>query len=219
MQLTTRVEPIDRDIAVILQQDLSPRARSAALAEIARGALADGEEQDREAIGYVPPHQTFVDGTQTDDLESVRPDGTIVFTFDIIEQAFAWIDDQLIIHSPIKSGAYERAHLFLADGVEADPQAMAPKASEYVFINNEPYARKIERGESPQAPEGVYEAVATLAKSRFSHLVKVGFEYRELVAGAVNDWALIRQPHRGGRSRRAQLTQDRRQPAIVLTPR
>ena len=52
-------------------------------------------------------------------------------------------------------------------------------AEEYVFINTQPYARKIEgtggRRMAPQAPDGVYQAVATLAQRRFGNIARITF--------------------------------------------
>ena len=48
-------------------------------------------------------------------------------------------------------------------------------ADEYVFINTVPYARKIERGSSSQAPDGVYQAVAMLARDRFGNVARITY--------------------------------------------
>jgi hypothetical protein len=87
-----------------------------------------------------------------------------------------------------------------------------------VFVNVQPYARKIERGESPSAPEGVYEAVATLARQRFGNVARIRFEYRVPVGGgtALEAWAgRTGQRRRAGRQRSSEW--NRRQPAIVIT--
>jgi hypothetical protein len=51
-------------------------------------------------------------------------------------------------------------------------------AREWVFVSVAPYARRIERGWSRQAPDGVYQAVAALARRRFGSLAMVQFTYR-----------------------------------------
>jgi hypothetical protein len=56
-------------------------------------------------------------------------------------------------------------------------------AEEYTFINTVPYARKIERGSSRQAPDGVYQAVANLARRKFTKLAKITFSYRTVLGG------------------------------------
>jgi len=71
-----------------------------------------------------------------------------------------------------------------------------PPAQEYVFVNTTPYARKIEGNKgrppsSPQAPDGVYQAVATLAR-KFSNVAKVTFSYRTVAGGERNPAIIVR---------------------------
>lgn len=214
--ITARVEPIERDLVLLLGDDLTPEGRSHSLAQFAREALADAEAQNRQALGRVPEHETIVDGRRGAILETVRPDGTIVFEFELLEEVFEWIEAMLILHSPVKTGQYARSHLFFADNEQADP-SRAPPAREYAFVNTQPYARKIERGQSSQAPDGVFEAVSILASRRFGNLSRIRFGYRSLPAGAIGAWA--GKTARVGRGRTAAKRQDwlTRQPAIVLT--
>lgn len=220
-RVSTRIEPIDRSIVLAIRDGESPAERGRRLAGYARSALADAQEINRRAIGVVPPHVTFVDGRQGAPLESVKPDGVIVFEFDLLNDLFAWIGDMLVRHSPILTGAYQDSHAFFADGLEISPGASPPPAEEYVFLSTVPYARKIERGQSSQAPEGVYEAVAAMAKARFGNLARIRFSYRSAqmsyVPGARN-----RQERAALRSQPARLSAMRmerasRQPAIVIT--
>ena len=191
MPVTTRVEPIDKDIDLIFREDLSPAARSATLAEFARETLASAEETNAAALGHVPPHTTSVDGREGAAEESVRPDGEIAYEFNILEDLFAWIGEQLVTHSPRKTGRFADSFLFFADGVEIPWDQPAPPAERYTFINVQPYARKIERGESPQAPDGVFQSVATLASRRFCNVARVSFSYEALLGGetALEAWA------------------------------
>lgn len=225
MVVRTKVESIDRDVQVLLSETMGPRARSATIAEFALDALADAEATNKEALGTIPLHTTFVDGHEGSDADvrRVRPDGTIIFEFNLLEGVFAWIGEQLVLHSPIKSGRYSKSHIFLADGVETEAGVSAPAASEYVFISTLPYARKIEGvngkpPESSQAPDGVYEAVATLARQRFGNLAKITFGFRVPTGGAVAEWSAKSLQHRrGDKQKRAEWLQ--RQPAIIITPR
>jgi len=75
-----------------------------------------------------------------------------------------------------------------------------------VFLNIQPYARKIERGQSSQAPDGVYQAVATLAQRRFGNVAKITFSYRTAIGGAIIGG------RKGDRS-------DLRNPAIIVSLR
>jgi len=229
MKISARIEPIDRDLQVLFKEDLSPQARSAALAAFAKEQLAEAQAQNQRAIGRVPPHETIVDQRRGAPVESVKPDGTIVFEFELLDDLFAWIGEQLVRHAPVLTGRYRSSFLFFADGVEVEPGAKPPAASEYVFVNSVPYARKIERGHSDQAPNGVFEAVAALAKKRFGNLASIKFSYRAIQGGAMVPYAPVQRTvgrdKRGrftatGRDRTAQRQEhSSRQPAIVINLR
>lgn len=191
MPVRSKVESIERDIQLFISQDLSPESRSRSLAAFATEQLKAAQDINRAAIGSVPGHETYVDGRRSVDLQTVRPNGVIVFEFNLLAELFAWIDFMLITHSPVKDGDYRRSHILLANGVEIDPDAPLPDVREFVYLNTQPYARKIEgdkrRGRKPsslQAPDGVYEVVSVLAKRRFGNIAKIEFTYRRLAAGA-----------------------------------
>lgn len=183
MSVTVRVEPIDKDIEVIFKQDLSPEARSATLAQFARDQLANAEQVDLSVLGHIPPHKTFVDGREGSSEDGVRPDGVIVYSFEIVSDLLIWIAEQLVKHSPVLTGKYQKSFLLYADGNQVEVGAELPEASEYVFVNAQPYARKIELGLSPQAPDGVFHVVATMAQQQFRDVAKIAFTYRSPVGG------------------------------------
>jgi hypothetical protein len=54
---TTRVEPIDRDVALIIREDLSPAAQSRMLAETAGEMIAEGDETNRQRPRAYPAAQ------------------------------------------------------------------------------------------------------------------------------------------------------------------
>jgi hypothetical protein len=224
--VTTRIQPIDRDLVIRLTG--TPQERSALHAQFAREKLAEAEEVDRQIIGAVPSHQTFVDGSSGVSEDRVRPDGgVIVYEFELVSGVLAWISDTLETHSPVGAGhdphpgRYKHSHVMLADGALADP-SNPPPAEEYVFVNSEPYARKIERGASQQFPDGVYQAVAALARARFGNSAKITFDYRSIAGGEVGAWAAGASAQRhAGRHRRqanpsAWLTA---QPVIIVSLR
>jgi len=215
MPFSATAEAFDKDLKIVLDEDLSPAAQSQALAEAAREALTEAVAQNTAALGHAPLHDTIVDGrtTERDVLNggttefSVRPDGTIVYEFHLVADVFAYIDEQLRKHSPVGQGSdphpglYRASHAFFADGQAADP-LNAPPAREYVFVNTQPYARKIERGVSSQAPDGVYQAVAALAAGRFGNIARIAYDFRSVQGARV-------------RGRRSELPN----PAIVITLR
>ena len=182
MAVRSRIDPIDRDIALMLAEELSPEAQSQSLARYAKGQFEEALETNTRALGRAPNYEQFVDGSLSAPLEQVKPEGVIVFEFSLVTDAIEWIQEQLLKHSPILSGRFRKSHILFADGAEVQFGADVPDADEYVFVNTQPYSRKIEQGSSKQAPDGVYEAVAVLASHKFGNLVKVRFTYREIVA-------------------------------------
>lgn len=206
MALSTRVQPISRDLELLFAQDLSPQARSQQLAAFAGETIEDAKETNRRVLGVVPPYTVTVDGREAAPLASVKPDGVVRAEFELVNEALAWINTQLQMHSPVLSGRYAKSHELFADGVDTENPNNAPPAQEYVFLNIQPYARKIERGLSSQAPDGVYQAVATLAQRRFGNVAKITFSYRTAIGGSVV----------GGR---AGDRSDMRNPAIIVRMR
>lgn len=219
MAISSRIDSIERDIAVMLNETLSPEARSLELASFARRELAEAQSINRQALGMVPPHDTYVDGRPNASVESVRPDGVVVFEFEMLQDIFAQIGEMLLQASPVRSGRFVRSFLFLADGAIVDPGAVVPPASEYVFVNSVPYARKIEQGYSPMAPDGVFHAVAAIASRRFSNLASITFSHVVLQAGMIDAWAKTEGALRhASRHRRRKSPGEwlRRQPAIKI---
>lgn len=206
MAVTVKYDPISRDIALALA-DLSAPLQSKAIADYAETAIEEAKQINQAALGKVPPYKTYVDGRLDAPLESVRPNGVIFTEFELVIDVLRYIGEQLVLNSPVETGRYRRSHILLADGVEIDPAAQLTQiADEYVFINSQPYARKIERGESPEAPDGVYQATATLARRRFGNVARISFSYRDLIGGFASAG-----PH-GARAKN-------RQPAILVSIR
>jgi len=175
-----RPDSIAVDIQIMIQENLSPKAQSLFMAQVARGELADAIAINTRALGSVPKYETFVDGRQSAVFENVRPTGSILITFELLQEIMAWIGAELVQHSPVggpPAPAYASNHKFFADGQQIDPGGPIPPAMIYMFANVVPYARKIERGESAQAVDGVYQAVATLAQAKFGKAAKIRFNY------------------------------------------
>jgi hypothetical protein len=190
--LATRVQPLVRDLELVQSQDLGPKARSAMLAAFAAESIADAAQQNKQVFGTVPPYDVYVDGQEGAALTDVKPDGVIRAEFHLVNEALAWIATQLEMHSPKLTGRYAKSHVLFADGAETGNPDNAPPADEYVFMNTQPYARKLERGKSSQAPDGVYQAVATLAQRRFGNLAKITFSYRTVLGGERNPAIIVK---------------------------
>lgn len=183
MAVKTRIEPIDRDVKLIIAETLSPAARSKMLADGARAILSEADATNRQVLGRIPKNKTYVDGSEGAALESVRPDGVIVREYEMVIDLLVFIAEELKRVSPVLSGRYRSSHSLFADGVEVPVGATIPDAEEYVFLSDLPYSRKIEGSagrapESPKAPKGVYEITAAKANSRYSNVAKTRFGWR-----------------------------------------
>jgi hypothetical protein len=216
MAVKTKVEPVNRDIELILNEELSPQGRSDFLASFAADTIEDAKQINKRALGRVPPYTVSVDGKQGAPLNSVKPDGVIVVEFEIVLEALGWINTQLQIHSPVRSGLFAKSHELFADGRHVENPNNPPPAEEYVFLNVQPYARKIERGSSSQAPDGVYQAVATLAQ-KFGNTAKISFSYRSAVGfESLSEWAGKTSLGRQIRNQVRRTDWLTRQPAIIV---
>ena len=217
---TARFKTSGLDVRLAVAQSLSPECRRHLIAEHARDGLRESQEINRAALGRVPPHDTFVDGRAGAALESVNPDrGVILFRFQLVTELLAWIEDMLILHSPVLTERYARSHILFADDRQTDPSNPEP-ADVYVFLNAQPYARKIERGRSSKAPDGVYEAVAAMAARRFGNVARIRFGFRSFQEGTLvtnaEVSALRRDLGRRGASEVVKRERETRQPAIIV---
>jgi hypothetical protein len=183
MPISTRVESIDRDLSLLLGDDLSPEGRSAALAAFARQANEDALRQNEAAIGRRPAVRRVVDGRVGAAEESVKPGGMIAYEYDLVADMLTYIGDLLVAHSPVLTGTYARSFLIMVDGAPHEPGApLPPSAQDIVIVNTTPYARKVEGApgrppQSDQAPDGVFQAVAMLATSRFGNVAAIKFTW------------------------------------------
>lgn len=226
-RVTTRIVPLERDIRVALPP-MGEDARRKMLADFARKALADGQAQNRAVLGRVPKHETYVDHRKSDDIDSVRVDGEVRFEFDLLVDVNRWISEQLRKRSPFgrqddvrvgHPGLYRRSHIMvMRDEIVPIDTPIPPDVTDVFFANTVPYARKIERGLSRQAPVGVYEVVAALASRRYSNLASIYFGYRSLRVGGIEQWAARTNMTARGRGPRSRTRHDwlRRQPAIIV---
>lgn len=223
MAITTRIEPIASFVEIVAREDLSPKAKSGAVAAFAREQLLAAQESNKRVLGRTPGHKTFVDGRQGAALETVRPvNGTIVFEFEMVADLVRAIAAMLVERSPIRHGGYLRGHRIFADGVEVRSTAGGvPAAIEYTFLNIVPYARKVEIGKTKagrafliQVPNRIYERTARDASRRFGNIAKITFSYRAPVGGGI-----VKYRAGSAASRRGGAERSARTPAIIVTLR
>lgn len=185
--LSGSIEPIAIDIHALIDNELSPKAQSRALADFAREQLGEAENVNATALGFVPAHHVQVDGANDVSEDGVKPDGLIVYTFDLHADALIWIIDELRLFAPILSGRFKQSFELFVDGLLADLEQEIPEGRQFIFMSSLAYAGKIEgenkAPESDQAPDGVFEAVAALARLRFPEL-DIAFSYIAPLAGS-----------------------------------
>lgn len=182
-----QVEPVFRDVELFLKEGFAPEELEKAIKGFTREQIAKATGQNKSSIsGSGKNYKIFVDGHESS-IDSITANTReIHVTFPLVEDVLQWIQDHLELNSPVGSppkdkhpGLYKRSHTIYADGVETFIGPDIAEAEEYAFINEVIYARKIEHGQSKQAPDGVYQGVALLAARQFSKVAKIFFSYRE----------------------------------------
>jgi hypothetical protein len=185
MAVRSRIDPIAKDIGLFVSEMLSPAAQSAAIAAFARDEIAKADNANRTILGRLPRRTVTVNGSAGAPLEAIRPGGSIVAEWELISDVMIWIGNTLRERSPVRSGRYRDAHTLFADSREVPIGKEVPEASEYVFLNPLPYARKIEIGKTRagrnfviQVPNRIYERTAKDASDRFGNIARIKFSYR-----------------------------------------
>lgn len=224
MPYTYRPGTSPEEIRKAVAAALAPENRRLIVTRAAERALASTEERFRAQYGADAPVGIVVDGQPRQALGDLDPDqGEVLFQGARASEALVWIHEQLVANSPRRTGRYAESHILLADGQPADP-TNPPTAERYVFASTAPYARKIEGDGrpplSPQAPRGVYQAVAVMAARRFGNSVAVGYGFESLALDYIaGEWGrgarqrLREQPLRNAAMRLERAT---RVPVIVV---
>jgi hypothetical protein len=209
MRISTKVEAFERELFVA--------GDAATLAAIAAQEIAAAERQNRNVLGRAIEHDTFVDGVEGAALAAVKTGGTIVAEFHLGTEVIAYVFDKVLAASPRRTGRFRASQRIYADGVEVDSPEAAAGAAEVVITSVVPYARKIERGQSQDAKDGVYESVALMASRRFGNLARIKFTFRSPLGGN-NELARWAQRRLARSSKSASWhAKDTRQPAVVIT--
>ncbi|WP_420133956.1 hypothetical protein [Rhodopseudomonas sp.] len=220
MAVRIKVDSIERDVSLIVDEMLAPEAQGRAIAAYAAEQIAAADALNYSILGRAPPRRTWVNGTEGASLENARPGGVIETEWELFGDILRWISTTLIERSPRRSGDYIAGHTLFADGVEVLRGSEIPVAEEYVFLNLVPYARKIEIGKTKsgrdfviQVPNRIYERTATAAKARFGNMATIRFSYRAAEAGTILRYKPVRS--RADRDT-AKHERERRVPAIIV---
>lgn len=186
MGLRVRFNPVARELLVRVNEMQPEAARIRG--DFAAARIAEADEINRRKLGRVPTKHVTVDGRPDARLSSVKPNGVIIAEWELFVEVLQWIGTELRKRSPVTSGDYVRSHLLFADGNEIPLTSQPEPATEYVFLNPVPYARKIEIGKTKsgrnfviQVPNRIYEGVARDAKGRFGNQASIRFTYQDPV--------------------------------------
>jgi hypothetical protein len=218
----SRLDPFAREFEVMIDEIASPPARAQRLAEAAQAEIDRANEINRAALGGDPRYEVTVDGRRGAPVTTVKAGGMVFAEWSFMREVLEYIGAQLVLSSPVRSGRYSQSHILLIDGNEHSGGEPPETFDNAIFASVVPYARKIERGLSRQAPEGVYEVVAAMARRRFGNVAKVQFSYRSLVGMSMLEaWAQQTTMLKVGRRRMNDSEREnwlRRQPAIIVEP-
>lgn len=184
--ITVKVEPIDRDVKLLIDQTLSQDAQERMFAEFAIASERDTQSLDEQILGHSVMVNRYVDGALGASEYAAHINSVIVYEFPLLTELLQFIGEELQKDSPVGStgdkhpGQYRSSHVLFADGVIVPINNDIPNATEYIFVNTLPYSRKIEGSgnrapESPQASSGVYEVTANEARKRFSNIGHIQF--------------------------------------------
>lgn len=240
----------DKTVEALLEGFATAEERKKLFAEFALGEREIASAVNRAAFDREPSYETYVDGRKGASEYDVNPNrGRIIYEFDLMRDLIKWIGQRLVEVSPIGDasdmrpghpGLYQDSHAFYADDVRVPMGHAIPDASEYVYVNTTPYARKMEppTAQSDQARKGVYMAVAAEARDKFKFLIDIRYGFRTLSVDQDTFRPFIGKTQlasnimnkRGdaspaGRQRAIQLAREihhslsqSRQPAIIIRP-
>lgn len=156
---------VARQIRLWRDQTLSPAAASHYLATVAR--------QKRDALiaagDAAPTYDTYVDGRHGASEDTVRPEGAILYVFNLLGQAATYGLNFARERSPRDSGDYRLAWFVAVDGQRWTGNLNdIPAGSEVMITNPLPYARKIDVGHMKmRVPPGIVEDTRQAVKRKF----------------------------------------------------
>lgn len=180
-----RVTAFSQQVDVFLGQ-LQGTGRQSALAAAAKAARDEAKAQNERILQRPVRFETIVDGRPGASEDQVKPNGTIVYLFAVGSATLAAAVDEafslLAQLAPVRSGRFQKSFRLFVNGTQrdfSDQQRVIDleETDEVQLTNLQPYARKIERGWSDEAPNGVFEVAATVLRQRFSNVVAVRFAY------------------------------------------
>lgn len=191
----TRDAAFDRSVALALQ---------GAEAEVQRLFVAEIHQQLDRVYAESSPggHTQWMDGRKGAAIETVKADGVAHFEFRYIPEVIAFAGEVLFVNSPVDehpkadnivfrverlvfvNGVYDDVLISGADADDFKNLLAHPRGAEFTITDDEPYAGRLERGFSKQAPNGVYSIACDTVRRRYGELVTVEFRWRKIAGAA-----------------------------------
>lgn len=162
-------------------------ARDAWLREKAAAAIDRASEINAASLGREIDGVTRIDGVPAP-VARMRSGKVLSHAFAVQNAVVDWILERLAEAGPVRSGTYADSHRLLVNGEDQDPPVSVGLRDVVTLVNVQPYARRIERGLSDQAPDGVYEVVFVEARRRFGALANISFRYQQLAGEDGGYW-------------------------------
>jgi hypothetical protein len=167
--------------------------------------IAVAEKVLREEVGRGFDNEPLVvtDGVSRRDYHDVKPFGRIEFIArPRMADAVMWALAEIQRRSPVLTGRYKAAHIVMLNGEQITTGNLAlalrnvKDGDRVQIVNPQPYAKKIEaragsrkrgitrqKGESSQAPAGVYQPVLSALVQRYGKSMFFDFKYVPLNLG------------------------------------
>lgn len=205
---------VARNIRLFRDQALSPAAQSAYLARVAINARDTAVRR-----GDAPPHWTTnVDGRQGAPESSVRPDGFILYRFNVMGLAAKAALQLCKERSPVRSGRYRDSWVVVVEGKPwSGDVADVPDGKPVMIVNPQPYARKIDTGAMKMSvPPGIVEAVRQSIQRKFP-TVNAARAFVTVPSGLLDNAPYILR--RNGRAKDRTAGKAITYPALILTRR
>lgn len=138
--------------------------------------------------------ERWIDGQAGAAIERIKADGVAYFEFSYIRTIVGFAAAQLRELSPEDfvhpdQRVFRDSHILFCDGREVGALTEGgdlsfidrlPPRSEFVITNAQAYAGKIERGQSDQAPDGVFRLAASTVSRRYGSIVTSRFLWLRL---------------------------------------
>jgi len=194
-------------------------AASAAIADLAARERYRVLAQQGARSGMAPNYRQIVDNIEGAALESVKPDGYVMFAWTYLAEVVRDTYHALVLAAPKLSGTYVNSIIITVDDVEVAVDDIDEGVTKAVIVATAPYSRKLEVGWKAhgrvlvQAGHHYVEETAIVARRLSGAVADIQFGYQDIA----DPWIL--KDRRGHRRVRGAIVDYVRYPAIFISAR